>query len=258
MANTTYYNTVNRVLRRHGQNPIADTTTFDSGTLDKTQLQAKLATDEAHRLICLDMPAQFLIRTGSISTTGSGVGGDPVLGDNTTGWSMSCFAEDVIEDSWFNTTTSKTGELQPKPHDQFVREQPDHTVRTTGRPQYYVLLPNTADGATADYVCFDPPPDDTYTIKFKFYARTPTLSLAADTIELPVRFEPFLWEAAGALLEFGLSEGKYSESQTLLMPTFTKIRSLILGLPAETPRAWNGMRLSGVQKRGRKSAWSPD
>jgi hypothetical protein len=49
MANSTYLDTVNRVLKRAGQKTIADANTFNgvSGTLTKAQVQAQVYVDEA-------------------------------------------------------------------------------------------------------------------------------------------------------------------------------------------------------------------
>lgn len=256
MANSTYFATVNRILERHGQIPIPDQATFDSGTLNKTQIQTKLWTDEVHRLICLEFPAEFLKRTGTISTSGSGAAGVPTLADNTTGWALACLNEDVVPRSVFITTLNTGGELWPKRYEDFVREQPDNN-RVVSRPTHYVPLPQTQVGATVDSWCFDNPPDLIYTIQYSYYLRTPALAQSTDQILLPLKFEPLLWQAVGHYVEISQGQGQSPAISEYLIPTFTKVHQLILGLESLPQHVQMGIVIRGVKRRNLRTAWSP-
>lgn len=255
MANLSYFNTVNRVLQRHGQTPIPDTTTFDSGTLTKTQLQAKIDVDEAHRMIVNDLPAEFLKRTTTFTTTGTGGGGVPVLADNNTGWALAVPFEDVVPRTFFIKSPSASArELDVKPFNQFRRERPAGPT-SLGVPSYVVPLTETALGA-ADYVAFDPPPNAIYTIEYQYFLSPVALTLAADVIYIPTRFEPVLWEAAGDFLEIQLGDGKAPEWAQFMLPYLTKIRQKTLGLSQLPPACEMGFSIQGIQRENR-STWCP-
>jgi hypothetical protein len=249
MANSTYYATVNRILQRHGQTPFASTGVFDSESgISSIQKQAKLVVDEANRMLANGMPAEFLRKRGSITTTST-------ISDNTTGYSLSCLFESVIPKTWFITTSGSGTELREKDYTTYLREDPDGRT-TQGKPIYVIPRYHDAVG-DADKVMFDPHPDDVYTVVYQYYAEVTALSSNSDTIILPVRHEAALWHAAGRYLEACLGEGKVSEAMVFMQETADRVRQQILGMAGIAPKAELSFSINGLRRTGHQdSAWA--
>lgn len=253
MANSTYLDTVNRVLKRAGQKTIADANTFNgvSGTLTKAQVQAQVYVDEANRMCALEMPGHFLKRKATISTTAT-------LSDNNTGFALNSATslENLIEDSWFITTTGYGRELKPMSYEDWVRLDPDgHTLQSI--PSHYIPWVPSGSGV-ADRVHFYPAPNAVFTVQYEYYLDPAVLSAATDEIVWPKKFEHLLWTTAGVFLEIVLAEGKAGDFGQFLLPALTTVRQHSQGLSQLTPSVDLGIKMKPFRRGGTRTALSPD
>lgn len=249
MANSTYFEIVNKILRRHGQETIADTSTFNTtASLNKTQVIVKELVAEADAMLQLDMPAEFLIRNGTITIT------SPVLADNTTGWALSCPWERVIENSFRIATSTYARRLEVIPQEEYnAKYLAGQTV--TGIPAYVTPLPHTALDQ-ADFVAFDPAPSTTLSVKYQYFHLGSVLAVAADEIVWPKRLEFLLIQNVGKWLEVSLSEGKAPEWGEMLTPVITKVRQSVLGFAETGPTVEIGLSIAPFRRGSRRSEWT--
>lgn len=246
MANSTYINTVNRVLKHSGQQPIADNTTFNDDTLlTKVQLQAKLFVDRANRRLIRTNRKRLSLRKYTMSLSS---------GTNSYALNAGTTIENLKQGSWFITTAGYGRQLEYIPYDTWLTWYPEGES-TEGIPEYWFDLP--PDG-TGDKVGFSPPPSASLTVQYEGYQDVSPLTSATDTIEFTSQNEDILWDFAAFYLETQLAEGKAIDIAPFLDGLFSELRQLTLGARDKPPAVKLGMKLRGVQRWSRRWAYSPD
>lgn len=241
MANSTYISTVNRVLYHAGQQPIADNTTFNDNTLlEKPQLQAKLFVDKAHRRLIRTSRPRERKRLFTFNTAD---------GDNDYTLDSTVTFENLVQDSWFITTSGVAkGPLKYITYDQMLEWFPAGQT-SEGVPDYWFDYPNNG---TNERFGFIPIPAGTYAVQYEGYLDVGALSSATDTIAFPVKFEDILWDHAQTWLEISMSEGKAQDMYAVLDGLFQEYRQLTQGPRDRPPQIRIGIKVQGPQKgRGR-------
>lgn len=243
MANSTYYEVVNRVLQHAGQTPIASTSDFGSNsTLDKPQLQAKLFVDKVNRRLLRKNRPRFTARKATLS-----------LVDGTNSYSLPAAVriESLIEDSFFITTSGYGyGPLKHLDYKKWKTEFPEGED-TEGEPRRWIDL--VPDGTEVDKVAFSPPPGMSLTVEYQYYTDPTALSAHGDIILWPPKFEDIIWDYAQLYLEIVLSEGKAGDLAQLMADLDQEIRQLTMGAIDDPPTMDIGMRFHAGPQRGRRT-----
>lgn len=230
MANSTFRQTVDKILILSGQSPIGTSSgDFDSNTLDKPQQQAKLITDFANRQLALVNHGRFMRRRYVFTT-------DPVA--NPTGLyalDASTSIERLVRESWMDFTNS-----QPLDWRGFHEFQTMYPVLIAdlpkGKPMYWTdSTPASGDDSGISHVQLTPVPDGAYLIQYYGFLKTAALENETDEIIWPVEFEHLLWTAAISIMEVVLSEGKSANYQAMLEPAISQVKQLSIGPPDEIP-----------------------
>lgn len=216
MGFSTYRTTVNRGLRRTGQELWSDDTTFNNNDGSEIKVQAKDIVDEVNRRFLRLSRNRFLRRTFTITT---------VDGDNAYDGPTGATAERFQEGTWRITAPAASAKqpLLYKPYDEWTTEYPAGET-TEGTPNYWILLPRTS--SDKDEIAFSPPPDAAYTIKFEYYLGPYALVNATDLLVWPEHTEDLLWKATQYEIEAVLAEGKSMEVASKVDELFSEIEQL--------------------------------
>lgn len=144
MANSTFKQTVDRVLTMGGQVTIGNSSgDFNSDTLDKPQQQAKSFVEYANRFLALETKGRFTKRKFQLTTAAT-----TATNPNVYPISRQTRFERLVKDSWF--LVSPTLNAQPlfwKKYDTWLTQYPQGET-ATGVPQFWIPLPPELFGYT--------------------------------------------------------------------------------------------------------------
>lgn len=251
MANSTFFDCVNRILLEAGQSAVADTTTFNSNnSLTKTQLQTKYFVDRANRGLIRKLRARWLKRELSLNLSAyPGTANSYAL-------SSTIRLENIVDGSVFISGATYGRKLEYVPYEEWKKRFPQGET-VAGIPRFWYDLPRTANSEN-DKIAFSPPPSKTLTVTYEAYLRPVVLVNASDEIAFEPDWEDVLWTYALTWLEMSLSEGKMPAVQQFCEPMFSEIRQLTLGVSEKPPSVDFGMSIEIPSRRGRRSAYSPN
>lgn len=244
MANSTYLDTVNRILYHAGQSPIADASTFNTNSsLEKVQLQAKLFVDKVNRRLMRRHRMRFAKRQFSLSLSYAS------NSYSLTSGGITITVEQIVEDSMFITTSGYAGPVHHLDYYKWKLMYPEGET-TQGVPTRWIDLP--PEGNAYDKIAFSAPPVDSMTCIFDYYQDPVVLSTATDTIQWPSKFEDVIWDYGQLFVEIVLSEGKASDMQALMADIDSEIRQLNNGAIENPPKVDIGLSMTGLYRRARR------
>jgi hypothetical protein len=242
MANSTYFQAVNRVLEHAGQATIASTGDFDAETdLEKPQLQAKRFVDKANRRLIRNNRPRQRLRKYTLTLAS---------GDNDYTLNSATSLENLKEDTFFITTAAYArGPLRYVPYETWLTWFPTGEPNE-GIPEFWFDYP--PDGTTVgDRIGFSPPPSAAMTVQYEGYMDVTALTTSTDVIAFDVKFEDVLWDWGQSYLESALSEGKAMELNAILDGLLSEIRQLSMGPRDKPPKVNLGMKIQGVRRWSR-------
>lgn len=222
---STFRTIVNRLLRLHGEQEIADDSTFNTNaSLTKLQLQAKEWFALCHQWIMATPRSRFLLRDFTFNTS-NGVNSYSL--DSTTNY------ERILEQSFFITTAgSEYGPLEYVDLMRYRNEFSAGPETSTGRPTRWFLHFRAA-GETVDKVGFSPIPGATYAIRYSAFRKPYVLSAATDTIAFEAEWEHpvLLW--GGTFLEMAKAEGKAMDYGQFIQEVKSELEAHTIPVPDE-------------------------
>lgn len=185
--NSTYFNSVNRVLREEGKDPILTEDAFNSGAVDRVQLQAILFYDHCNRMAARRLNKLFTNRVFTFNTVEDQA--DYELDELT-------HLEGIRFHSVRCNTTGAARPLNNIPYDEYRDSlYPDLSLVPSGKPTDWVACySNSAMGTErGNKIKISPVPDGIYEIEFIAKIVVPPLLLAADFIYFPPEYEDVMW-----------------------------------------------------------------
>lgn len=219
MANSTFRQLCERVLKLTGRNVFASDSEFNNGNIDAEKATLKELMSLANQRYVRTQRGRALRREFTFNTAD---------GDNSYPLNPATSIARLVPKSWYITTAGSGRALKYFPGGYYAyKAKYPEGEDTEGVPVYWFDMPPT--DASENEVGFSPPPDGVYAVKYSGYLRPIPLTQASDVVVFPVEFEDGLVTAAAALLTLMQGEGKYPDLAVMLDPIFAEIEQNDIG-----------------------------
>lgn len=269
MANSTWFQTTNKILELKGQLQISSADNFNNPItgLTRIQSQTRAFVDLCDRLLNVKRNNRDTSQEFALTTQ---VGNPDILSTYTYQLDASISIESIRYWSFFNTTpqsddagstTSISAQgIYNMPYREFRRRWPDFTSIPLSPPVLWVIMPKSlmqgGVGIVNDTILFYPIPDAVYTIQYQAKTNAVPLQLDTDPILWSPQYEHVLWTWAGAWLEDALGEGKGQMAQYYAERALSEYLFWAAGPDEERKAIRTGMNIYGPMRGRRVNQWS--
>lgn len=231
MANSTWLQATNRLLRNSGLPEIDSSDSFNSpsaGQMTRYQLCAREYIAIVHEMVSVDLPVNFARRAFQLNI------------DNIAGpiynLSSDMSVESITYDSFRNLSPAPPGPgvLRNWTYEYFTKRYADVSFIESGAPTHYIFLPVAQTDISPIYkVRFFPNPDRAYTIEYIAQLNPYPLVNADSVILWTPEYEHALINTARFSLEEILGEGKAGSLYAVAQRAIQKVRQKATASKAE-------------------------